>query len=644
MPEFARKSGYDVFISYRREGAGAQARLIQTDLQGRKFHAFLDVTDLDRGEFDETLLHRIAETPNFIVVLSPNALDRCVDKNDWLRREIACALRTNRNVIPVLMPNFMFPLDLPDEIRDLPRHNGVDYSHVYFDGMLQRIITMMGAAPRPPQKKWRLRISIAISIVVSVSVLTVGMVMYLPRAHSLINGTKPTQQEVALQQEANLLRLGRRFDEAIAKDREIEDLHGALASSAANEIAAMTKLQEQESSLLADGKAAEGQNDLARAKADYQQMMDLHAARELEAIESFNVVAQKMSGATDADITKKNFANGVTAFNHGEYAIAKASFDQVLTRAPTNWQQRTQAEDYARKSTGRARQQQHLASAQNYFNGKNFDAAREEARQVLGTSDPDPALVRQAQDLVARIPATPATLPPPSQPSAAAEIQALMRDAEGLIQQGQFKDAIGKAASVERLSGDADTLRQAIRTAEEARYQELNSRYLMADKQNMIQMQDLLAAFKQFAGNAVNREADSKKYVDQITAEIAALSAVRAGPPVQPVASSALAAPVVNPADVQTVLNRYAEAVAGGDLAGVKAVRQLSAGDEKKMADSLKVMKGKGFALRNCTTPEIVGDTARASCNTVLTGSKDTPPGHVVFSLRRVNGQWMIVP
>ncbi len=130
---------YDVFICYRRESGAAEARLIREKLVQKNWRVFLDVTDLKKGYFDEALLTRIAETPNFMVVLSPNSLDRCVDRRDWLRQEIAQAVKTGRNIIPVLMPGFNFPPDMPPDIRDLPRHQGLDYSHRYFDTMIGEI-------------------------------------------------------------------------------------------------------------------------------------------------------------------------------------------------------------------------------------------------------------------------------------------------------------------------------------------------------------------------------------------------------------------------------------------------------------------------------------------------------------------------
>jgi formylglycine-generating enzyme required for sulfatase activity len=131
---------YHVFISYRRESGSAEARSIRSALQERKLRVFLDVTDLRKGYFDEALLRHIAESPNFIVVLSPNSLDRCVEEEDWLRQEIAHAIKTRRNIIPVLMPGFMFPRELSADIGSLKRYQGLDYSHRYFDAMIAEIV------------------------------------------------------------------------------------------------------------------------------------------------------------------------------------------------------------------------------------------------------------------------------------------------------------------------------------------------------------------------------------------------------------------------------------------------------------------------------------------------------------------------
>jgi uncharacterized membrane protein YeaQ/YmgE (transglycosylase-associated protein family) len=140
--ESSRAGTYDVFISYRRQHGAETARLIRSALKDRNVRAFLDVDDLRAGHFDRELLTRIAETPNFIIVLTPHALDRCVNEQDWLRQEIVQAIKTDSNIVPIMMPGFQFPEPhvLPQDVRGLRTYQSIGYSHEFFDAMIDRSI------------------------------------------------------------------------------------------------------------------------------------------------------------------------------------------------------------------------------------------------------------------------------------------------------------------------------------------------------------------------------------------------------------------------------------------------------------------------------------------------------------------------
>ena len=136
---------FDVFISYRRKGGSVVARLLQSELERNKYSVFLDVDSLREGHFDENLFRHIENSKNFVVVLTDGCLDRCVNNEDWLRKEIAHAFKIGRHVIPVMMPEFEFPVDLPTDIRELPRHNAVSYSHDYFKGTMEKLCKFLEA-------------------------------------------------------------------------------------------------------------------------------------------------------------------------------------------------------------------------------------------------------------------------------------------------------------------------------------------------------------------------------------------------------------------------------------------------------------------------------------------------------------------
>jgi len=143
---------YDAFISYRREGGSHIAALLKLLLE-KEFNkrVFLDVDELQVGRFDERLLELIGRAPNFILVLSGGCLERCVDKNDWLKREIVHAFERRRNIIPILLEGFDFPsgsrLELmPRAMRVLPNLQAVSYSHIHRESVVRRIAEYMVAS------------------------------------------------------------------------------------------------------------------------------------------------------------------------------------------------------------------------------------------------------------------------------------------------------------------------------------------------------------------------------------------------------------------------------------------------------------------------------------------------------------------
>ena len=71
------RSGYDVFISYRRDGGDTLAQLIYDRLTERGYRVFLDIESLRSGKFNEKLLEVISQCRDLVVILPPGALERC---------------------------------------------------------------------------------------------------------------------------------------------------------------------------------------------------------------------------------------------------------------------------------------------------------------------------------------------------------------------------------------------------------------------------------------------------------------------------------------------------------------------------------------------------------------------------------------
>ena len=96
-----------VFISYRHANSPLALAIYQY-LDANGFEVFIDYESLKSGDFEQTIIENIKARAHFIIILTPSALDRCNEPEDWLRREIEAAISHKRNIVPILMENFSF--------------------------------------------------------------------------------------------------------------------------------------------------------------------------------------------------------------------------------------------------------------------------------------------------------------------------------------------------------------------------------------------------------------------------------------------------------------------------------------------------------------------------------------------------------
>jgi hypothetical protein len=102
-----------VFISYRREDGAVLARLVHEAIsreEGTEFDIFLDVDHEDSGHFPAKIQQEISDRLHFILVCAGGSLLRPQEgREDWVRKEIECALRLQRHIIPLVGPGFTWP-------------------------------------------------------------------------------------------------------------------------------------------------------------------------------------------------------------------------------------------------------------------------------------------------------------------------------------------------------------------------------------------------------------------------------------------------------------------------------------------------------------------------------------------------------
>lgn len=149
----------DAFITYRRESGYLMAQLIRSSLQMKGIHCYLDLEEDRSGAFDVRLLDAIRDSAHFILILTKDSLNRCVNHDDWVRREIVEAVKSGKHIIPVRYPDFKWPKELneqfPDEIRAVENKQNVILSQEYFQSTIDKIVDYMEDAKYPGDRSFK---------------------------------------------------------------------------------------------------------------------------------------------------------------------------------------------------------------------------------------------------------------------------------------------------------------------------------------------------------------------------------------------------------------------------------------------------------------------------------------------------------
>lgn len=136
---------YDIFISYRREGGYDTAKHLYDLLTRDSYRVSFDIDTLRNGDFDTSLLERIDECKDFILIIDLHAFDRTLNpnfnpQNDWMRQELSYAIKKGKNIIPIFLNGVNgFPNNLPPDIRSVAKKNGPQYNRYYFNDFYKRL-------------------------------------------------------------------------------------------------------------------------------------------------------------------------------------------------------------------------------------------------------------------------------------------------------------------------------------------------------------------------------------------------------------------------------------------------------------------------------------------------------------------------
>jgi uncharacterized membrane protein YtjA (UPF0391 family) len=148
-----------VFISYRRGEGGAWAGRLYDRLSqhfGRE-NIFMDIDTIEPGlDFVEVIERAVASCDilialigrQWLTITDPSGQRRLDNPEDFVRLEIATALKRNIRVIPALIQGASMPrsTDLPEELRMLTRRNALEISDTHFHRDVDQLIEILDRA------------------------------------------------------------------------------------------------------------------------------------------------------------------------------------------------------------------------------------------------------------------------------------------------------------------------------------------------------------------------------------------------------------------------------------------------------------------------------------------------------------------
>lgn len=158
-----------VFVSYRRDDSAGFAGRLTDALEQRLGvgSVFRDVDDIRPGaDFEAAIDHGLQRVGAVLVVIGPGWLaasrdgERRLDRaDDYVRREIECALASGKPVVPVLVGGAAMPAAhaLPPSLRGLAKRHALSLDDASWTADLARLHAVLAqwlGGPAPSRRRW----------------------------------------------------------------------------------------------------------------------------------------------------------------------------------------------------------------------------------------------------------------------------------------------------------------------------------------------------------------------------------------------------------------------------------------------------------------------------------------------------------
>lgn len=188
-----------VFISYRRGDANGYAGRLYDRLRGRlPRRTFMDAGEIAPGaDFDVTISNALASCKVLIAMIARDwAADRLKNPDDYVRREIAAALRRRIRVVPVLIHGAAMPSEseLPEDLKPLAHRQALEMGDASWDAGYEQLLGVIEEELGLPRHSKRRRLMWA---AVGIAAVGIAVILVAPSAVQRARTSGPSRVEGA---------------------------------------------------------------------------------------------------------------------------------------------------------------------------------------------------------------------------------------------------------------------------------------------------------------------------------------------------------------------------------------------------------------------------------------------------------------
>ncbi|HVU15016.1 MAG TPA: toll/interleukin-1 receptor domain-containing protein [Phototrophicaceae bacterium] len=131
----------ELFLSYRRTNWPFAQQLANALRIFIAATLFVDYQSIDETDFEVSILGHLRKSDAVLLIVSKDTFDpaRIHRDDDWVRREVREALTLKKPIVVVLVDGQLIPADIPQDIQNIRRMEGVKFYPEYFEAGVKRL-------------------------------------------------------------------------------------------------------------------------------------------------------------------------------------------------------------------------------------------------------------------------------------------------------------------------------------------------------------------------------------------------------------------------------------------------------------------------------------------------------------------------